>query len=290
VVVTEQGASLFKLTWDGAELLDFANEDGFGAGGAHGQLLVPWPGRVASGAYRFDGEEYELPVDDQATGSAIHGFARWLTWAPRHRDTGGLTMGTLMLARPGYPFCFDLEQSYTWSSEGLNVAFSATNVGARTAPFGYGCHPYLKVGTASVDDGVLCVPAAAYIERDDALGKLPPAKPVDGTPYDFRSARPVGNAQLDVTFAALTRDANGKASASFASASGEVRVTCSYGTDVNYLQVFTGDTLSGAARRRGLAIEPYTCAPNAFNNGLGLLRVAPGETVRADWSISAASR
>src|SRR3712207_8001232 len=32
-----------------------------------------------------------------------------------------------------------------------------------------------------------------------------------------------------------------------------------------WLMVFTGDTLDPARRRRGLAVEPMTCAPNALD-------------------------
>ena len=41
----------------------------------------------------------------------------------------------------------------------------------------------------------------------------------------------------------------------------------------------------GARRRRGLAIEPMTCAPDAFNSGDGLLTIAPGESVEGRWGI-----
>ena len=50
--------------------------------------------------------------------------------------------------------------------------------------------------------------------------------------------------------------------------------------------VFTGDALPEPERRRqGLAVEPMTCAPNAFNSGDGLLTLAPGETFRGQWGI-----
>jgi aldose 1-epimerase len=41
-----------------------------------------------------------------------------------------------------------------------------------------------------------------------------------------------------------------------------------------FLQVFSGDLPD--VQRRGLAVEPMTCAPNAFRSGDGLLRLEPG--------------
>ena len=53
-----------------------------------------------------------------------------------------------------------------------------------------------------------------------------------------------------------------------------------------WVQVFTGDTLPAAARRRGLAVEPVTCPPDAFNSGVGLLRLEPGQSHTATWGLS----
>ena len=46
-----------------------------------------------------------------------------------------------------------------------------------------------------------------------------------------------------------------------------------------YLMVFTGDTLSPGARRRGLALEPMTCAPNALRSGDGLVVLSRGPAI-----------
>ena len=55
---------------------------------------------------------------------------------------------------------------------------------------------------------------------------------------------------------------------SFRSPDGSARISLHYYEPLDYVQLFTGDTLP-ARRRQGLAIEPNTCPPNAFNNGIG---------------------
>lgn len=286
VLVTEEGAGLFSINWDGTELLDHVSDDGFGGDGAHGQILAPWPGRVSGGTYSYEGKAYQLPLDDHTHCAAIHGFVRWMTWAPARRDPTSLTLVARLLGHPGYPFCFDFEQSYTWLPDRLALSFRATNVGQRPAPFGYGCHPYFTVGLPRVDAGVLRAPAKEYLEVDEHLNPLPPPRSVEGGPFDFREPRPIGDAHLDLTLTGLERDAGGEATVTFASPDGARVISCHYGPAVKFVQLFSGDTLP-TGQRQGLAIEPYTCAPNAFNNGLGLLEVAPGETVEVDWSISA---
>jgi len=40
-----------------------------------------------------------------------------------------------------------------------------------------------------------------------------------------------------------------------------------------------------ARHRRSLAIEPYTCASDAFNNGFGLRIIQPGQSFSASWGV-----
>ena len=62
-----------------------------------------------------------------------------------------------------------------------------------------------------------------------------------------------------------------------------------------WVQVHTADQPGGAAQpghRAGLAVEPMTCAPDAFNAALndfdaGLIVLEPGATATASWRIAA---
>lgn len=284
VIVTEQGANLFKLRWAGAGLLDAVHDDGYAAGGGHGQLLLPWPGRVRKGVYEFGGEHYQLPINDLPSGSAIHGFTRWLTWEVNEHHADRVSLTCLLLGQPGYPFPLSFEQSYHLQHGALEITTTATNIGASTAPFGCGAHPYFKTGTGTVDSSVLQVGATSYLQTNADLSPKLPAAPVEGTPFDFREPRAVGTTEYDVTLADLVRDEDGRASANFRSPDGSISITCKYDEPIRFLQVFTGDTLA-THRRQGLAIEPCTCPPNSFNNGVGLIRLEPGGSSRVHWTI-----
>jgi aldose 1-epimerase len=285
-VVTEQGAGLFKLRWDGAELLDTSAEDGFSGAGCYGQVLAPWPGRVRNATYEYEGERYHLPADDRVTGASIHGLARWAAWQPVEQAPGSVTLRCRLLALPGYPFPFEYEQSYAWQKDCLEVVFRAKNIGDRTAPFGYGCHPYFSVGAPLVDETILQVPASKYFEAEPDLTPAGDAVPVDGSPFDFRQPRLIGPAQLDTTLADLARDSEGGAAVHYGAADGGVSITCTYYEPIKFVQLYSGDTLP-AGRRRSLAIEPYTCVPDAFNNGIGLIHVQPGGEVKVRWTVAA---
>jgi aldose 1-epimerase len=285
-IVTEQGATLHRVIWAGTDLLNFASDDGHAVHGGYGQLLAPWPGRIRNAVYEFDGERFELAVNDRKGGSAIHGWVRWFTWQLHEHTADKLTLRCRVFALPGYPFPLDFEQSYGWQSYGLEIVTTVTNLGARTAPFGWGVHPYFMAGSPGIDECSLHVPAGKYFGSNDDLSPVLPAVPVGGTEFDFREPRTIGTSRLDVTLTDLARDDEGRTVVNLRAHDGSISVTCKYDDPINFVQLFTGDTLS-EHQREGVAIEPYTCAPDAFNNGLGLIRLAPGASVRVRWTISA---
>jgi aldose 1-epimerase len=53
-----------------------------------------------------------------------------------------------------------------------------------------------------------------------------------------------------------------------------------------WVQLFTGD--HPLVERRGFAVEPMTCPPNAFRTGEGLIRMEPGQELHARWGIRTA--
>jgi len=290
-VVTEQGATLAQVHWDGADLLARPDDheddyDYFASHGGYGQLLVPWPGRVAGGQYEFEGRSYQLPINAVSEACSIHGFARWLAWQPTESAADRVSLQCRELAMQGYPFPLLLEQRYAWEKDHLDISFMVENIGNRTAPFGYGCHPYFSAGAATIDHDSLHVPARSYLEPD---GPYPTGKvlPVDGSAYDFRRPRAIGGERLDVTLTDLDRDDEGRAEVAFRTSTGDVSITCKYDEGIDFIQLYTGDTLP-AGRRKGVAVEPYTCAPGAFNNGMGLAHLAPKASLKVHWTLSAA--
>jgi aldose 1-epimerase len=111
---------------------------------------------------------------------------------------------------------------------------------------------------------------------------------VTGAEADFRTGRPIGLTRLDHALTGLARDGHGRAWARLAGGHTEIALW----VDEHYpwLQVFTGDTLDAAHRRRAMAIEPMTCPPNAFATGTDLLMLDPGVSVTTSWGIQLSGR
>ncbi|MGI8863998.1 MAG: aldose 1-epimerase family protein [Solirubrobacteraceae bacterium] len=208
-VVVEVGGALRAY-----EVEDWAVLDGYERSerctAARGQSLIPWSNRLRDGAYRFEQHDYQLALSEPAKGNAIHGLVRFANWTVAQRGRERVTMAHVLHPQPGYPFALSLTIEYALSDAGLTVTTTALNLGTSRCPFGAGAHPYLSVGTDVIDAAVLKIPANRWLPSD-ARGIPTGVEPVDGTPYDFRQPRPIGDAQLDTGYADLRRDPDGRA-------------------------------------------------------------------------------
>ena len=197
-----------------------------------------------------------------------------------------MTLAARVWPQPGYPFLLDMTAGYLLEDAGLVVTLSATNAGDTALPYGVGQHPYVTAGTELVDEAVLTVPAAAWV-RTDERGLPVSTEPVDGTKWDFRTGRVVGDLVLDTPFAELYRGEGGRVAVRLEQTDGSHGVEVWGGAGTRWLQVFSGDTLAPARRRRGLAVEPMSCPPDAFNSGASLERLEPGQKHSLQWGLYA---
>ena len=256
--------------------------DGYGGSevcpSGRGQLLLPWPNRIEDGRYDFGGQTNQLALNEPERRNAIHGFTRWSQWSVADREADRVAFEHLLYPQPGYPFALVLRAEYSLAAEGLAVQIEATNAGNEAAPFGAGSHPYLAVASELVDDVELRVPATTVLVADER-GLPVRSAPVSDEGLDFREARPIAHAKLDHCFTDLVRDDDGRAAARVGTTTLWVDET------FPYLMVFTGDGLPDV-ERRSVAVEPMTCAPNAFRSGEGLIRLEPGQTHVGRWGIS----
>jgi aldose 1-epimerase len=278
-VVTEVGATLRSWQLEGCELLDTFGLDSPG-NPYRGKVLMPWPNRLRDGRYSFGGREHATALSEPERGNAMHGLVTWVNWNATQRSERSVTLTYRLHAQPGYPFVLDLAVDYALSDDGLDVTLRAANPGRAAAPFGAGLHPYLALGDGRADDARLRIPAESWLPVDDQLVPTGEVRPVDGTQYDFRSRRRIGEAEIDTCFTDVTRGSDGLARVELAydATGGERQLTVWMDGSYSDLQVYTSDDVPEPdRRRRSVAVEPMTCAPDAFNSGRGLLVLEPGE-------------
>ncbi|MEP7089495.1 MAG: aldose 1-epimerase family protein, partial [Nocardioidaceae bacterium] len=252
-VVTECGASLRILEYDGRPLVLGWDEDGQSASG-RGQLLAPWPNRIRDGRYTFAGADLQLPLSEPSRHNATHGLVRWTSWSVEERTDHSVSLVYRLMSQTGYPWTLDLHVLYDLSADGLTVTFTATNLGDSPAPYAYGAHPYLTTGSGPVDGWELTLPVATRLLVDDRL--IPTGRDdVRDTDLDFRVARPIRSTRLDTAFTDVVRGADGRAEVVLRDARSDVGVRLWMDQAYSWLQVFTGDELPVHARE-ALAGEP----------------------------------
>jgi aldose 1-epimerase len=177
---------------------------------------------------------------------------------------------------PGYPFPFNCTITYTLRSKGrLELRTHVTNpAGASSSlPLCDGWHPYFSLG-GKVDDWFLEICSDQMMEYDAAL--IPTGKYITNDTY--YPGRLIGADQLDNGF--LLREGH----APFCTLKNE-RVCIEFLSHQQYpfLQLYIPE------HRKSIAIENLSGAPDAFNNGIGLTVLKPGEKIdfEVEWRISA---
>lgn len=288
-VIASIGASLRTLTHEGRDLVvPFAAEEV--RPGYRGATLAPWPNRVVDGRYTFGGRQHVLALSDPGRPNALHGLAAWLDYAVVTESGDSVTLAATIVPQVGYPWRVRVETTFALTSDGLTQTVVATNESPDAAPFGTGPHPYLVAGPSPLDTWTFSLDAAQVLEvTADTLAPTALADVAGSERFDWGAPRVLGVVEIDHAFTSVTESV--------------ARLTDPTGTGVAmtwdaacpWVQIHTADQPSGAAHpahRAGLAVEPMTCAPDAFNADrydydAGLLILDPGGQASASWRIAA---
>lgn len=247
VVVTEVGAGLRTYMAGTRPVID-GYQESERCTGARGHSLIPWPNRIKAGKYIWRGVEHQLDLTEPAFNGAIHGLTRWSSWQLLEHDNSHASFGHVQYACPGWPWVLECRIDYSLNDAGLGVRTSATNLSESPCPYGTGAHPYLSVGTPSIDTAQARVPGSLYLPVDE-VGVPAGLKPVQGTHYDLRTEELLGARKIDVAYTDLERDSDGRARVRLTAPGGPV-VALWADEGYPYLEIFTGDSLPQLERRR----------------------------------------
>lgn len=286
--IASVGATLRTLQFDGRDLVVPFDADEVRPA-FRGATLAPWPNRVVDGRYTFDGVEQQLPLTEPNRGHALHGLAAWLDFAAVDRAADSVTFAATIEAQAGYPHRVEVTVTFALDETGLHTTVTGTNTGPTRAPWGTGPHPYLVAGPGRVDDWTLELLAGQVLEvTEDRLipTGLADVETAEGGIWDFRTPRPIGDTFIDHAFTDLSRSADGDTVVRV-TAPGGTGVEMVWGEDCPWVQVHTADQPLPELNRLGLAVEPMTCPPDAYNSGTDLIVLEPGASASASWTIRA---
>lgn len=269
------GATLRALRHEGRDLVVPTTPD-LSRLSYSGRTLLPWPNRLADGAYTWDGTDYRVAVNEDSTNTALHGLVYEALFSVVEQDEDAVTLGCVV-DDPGYPTRLEATVRYELSDDGLAVAITATNVGESSAPYGVSTHPYLTCDGRPVDECTLEVPAARVLRVNE---RLLPVEIVDvDEQMDLRDEnRLLGERSFDHAFTGLP---DGPWQVTMRHP--EVPFDVVMGAAEPWVQVYSGEEIG----RIGAAIEPMTCPPDAFNSGDGVIVLQPGASHTLEFTIAA---
>ncbi len=185
--------------------------EGFAEGGqalSHSgiPLLFPYPNRIRSGRYSWDGKDYELPkalVAHEGAGNAIHGFCLDRAWRVTEQTESSVT-GVFRISEdapdrlPLWPTDGQIQIRYSLNNGCLRADIEVTNPTDVPLPWGFGTHAYFALPLAASSDAGQCTvyaPVEKKWELDECLptgqlldpptdGKLSDAPKFDGLKLD----------------------------------------------------------------------------------------------------------
>ena len=250
-----------------------------------GALLLPWPNRVADAAYRFDGVDHALAVNEPERGHALHGLLARAAFTVVARQAqparSRLTLEHVYDGgQPGFPFPFNVLATWTATQQGLTLDVEVTNSGATAMPFGFGWHPYFSLG-GEVGALNLQIPALTAYRTNAAMI---PTGEVEQDPEVARGIC-IGDRPFDTLHLLAVGDGHARTRLWEAHSGDGIELWQQTGPGcLNHLCVFVPPD------RRSVALEPMSCAIDAFHNGDALLVLAPGEHFRAAMGVTGLGR
>ena len=243
-------------------------------------LLFPYPGRLHGHELHYAGQSYALEGDDHL-GNAIHGYGLSRPWQVLEQSPSHVT-GRFAVA-PGdkawtarWPAAFELTVKYEVRGHALRCTLLVKNPDSRPLPFGLGLHPWFRL-PADQAQAAACTVRVPAAKRYEQTNMLPTGRLLEAAGnFDLRQGATFGNLTLDDVYTGLTVQGD-RVVCSITSPDGQRRTTISFGERFSHCVVFT------PTHREAICIEPYTCAPNAYElteQGVpaGLVTLAPGES------------
>ena len=277
--ISNLGAALATLKFEDKNLIEPRLHSRYFSG----EILAPWPNRIADGKYSLNAKDFQLNVNEKVRNNALHGLVFDKYWKVSSKSENRISLQITIDDSEQYPGILELEMTYQIDNQGLSSTLTATNQGEIELPYGASTHPYLMVpGVESVDDYILQIGASQVYLTDEA--RLLPIKIVDvaDASLDFRQPAKIESNFIDHAF---KLDPTFESSVSIKDDSGE-GVLMSFNDATKWVQIHTADRNGAADGRKSLAIEPMTCPPDSFNSGIDLVLLKPKQSHSLSWRIS----
>ena len=230
-------------------------------------VLIPWSNRIRDAKFRFQGQDYQLEVNN-SEGNASHGDTRRRPWQIEiaGQERINLSFNATAYTNVNFPFPFAATAEYWLDGEDFMMGLSLRNVGDKPMPGGFGHHPYFVL----TGETMLELPVTQQYTLEDAM-PTGAARPI-AEEFDFRKPRKISEAPpLNDLFRGRQGDK-------------PVRIIYPHGTITMVADpIFEHFIVYTPPGQPSFAVEPVTNANDGFNlyekgiSGTGVFVLAPGE-------------
>lgn len=255
--IEKEGGYISSLKFSGRDILlqgDIKNKTHGGCA-----ILFPYPNRIRDGKYKWNGVEYQLPINSAP--NSIHGLLNDTALEISSYEKDHLVLKGI-ISNPGYPSPLSVALDYTIQANSLILDLHAENEGDQQVPVAFGIHPYFLHGGLWSLEGSEAYSFLKYKDKyfpDGNFYSLPGNELSSDSGRDFDSCF-----ELHDSLKLKCKDRTIEIS----------------GNKTRYYVIYNGKW----CRSVSVALEPMSAAPDSFNNHMGIERLEPGEST--DFSIS----
>lgn len=231
-------------------------------------ILFPFANRVKDGKYEFDNNSYQLDINEQGLGNALHGLVYNKTFEilsqEASEDYGSISlMYEEVSTTLGFPYTYYIKLVYIFTESGLDLKIEIKNTSTKAFPFTVGWHPYFL--SSNLQESNLDFSSDkkfVFDERNITTG---------AKDFEMNGNFEILNKFLDdcfeLNYSKLT----------FHTPQYTLRLTSS--EENSFLQLYT------PPHKNTIAIEPTTGISDSFNNCIGLKILHPNEIYTITWSL-----
>ena len=272
-IIKSLGGTVYKLKLRGEDILFSDSEDRLTENELfRGRLLFPFNDRIPDGKYKYEGQDYQFPINCDNKDS-IHGliYNRDMieVYSNDLKNEASVALETIINSTefPGYPFSIGLKVLYTLTESDFTVLFEVFNPGEKPSPFALGWHPYFTFG-GNIDSSSLTFGSDKYYDVNDDLYYEGNFFSVKNTDLDFTKGQKIGDRELDIAISLSNRG-------EFKLENGNKSIYAEFSKDLfPAIQLFVPED------RLSIAIEPISAPSDTFNYPeTGLRIVNPGQRI-----------
>lgn len=240
-----------------------------------GSKLSPFPNRIYNGKYAFDGESYQLDINEVRASNSLHGFLHNKSFQTvaesANNHSANLRLSHVYKGtEKGYPFSYDINLNFELKSDGFKVDTEIINTSHTSIPIGDGWHPYFKFPNIN----------KVELKMDNVNRVTSNRSNVLGVDTQYNELKKIGKNDWDDCYEIIDNDLF---SLTMKDKNSKVELSLwqdSQDGGYRYIQLYTPPD------RKSIAVEPVTCTPNGFNSGYGLIVLKPNETMSMSFGIN----